>query len=280
LFEDLVSANVHAGIADQLVAVVKSELLSANKAATNRNLQAVARKHVLAALVTFADPLASARRAVLKAQLHVIVLFGTNGVGKSTTLAKLATLLRSSVSSKILVAACDTFRSGAVEQLALHAQHVPFDLFQQGYGLEPSAVASRARQHALARQYDVLIVDTAGRLHTANELLKQLSAVVDACASDLNVFVCEATVGSSGLAQLCAFDETMKKQTARKRGVDGIILTKLDCVDGKMGTVLNVAFESKKPVLFVGNGQTYADLRVISVSYELVGTCRWPTEAP
>ncbi|EZG43456.1 putative signal recognition particle protein SRP54 [Gregarina niphandrodes] len=211
------------------------------------------------------DLLAELSHKMTTKQVFIVAVMGTNGVGKSTTLAKLAYHIKGNSNARILVAACDTFRSGAVEQLRQHCHALHLDLFDRGYGNEPAQVAYDALETAKNNHYDVLLIDTAGRMQTNQPLMTALAKLVTTTAPDLNLFVGEALVGNDCVDQIAAFDHTLR-QTPKKHTIDGIILTKFDTVDEKIGATLSVAFQSKKPILYVGTGQQYSDIRTLDVS--------------
>ena len=193
---------------------------------------------------------------------YVIVMVGINGVGKSTSLAKIAYYLKSNGCSPML-AACDTFRSGAVEQLNVHAKCLDVPLFQKGYAKDPAAVAKEAIFHAQAESHDVVLVDTAGRMQNNVPLMKALSKLVVENEPDLVLFVCEALVGNDGIDQLTMFNRALRSG-GHSRQIDGIILTKFDTVSDKVGAALTMTHVTGAPVVFVGTGQKYNHLKKLS----------------
>ena len=190
---------------------------------------------------------------------YVICVLGINGIGKTTTLAKLAYLFQSNGCTPLLVAA-DTFRSGAVEQLNTHAQCLGCDLFAQGYAKDPASVVTAALRHAgdpalSPNPYDVMLIDTAGRMQTNNPLLKELAKLVDAAKPDCVVWVGEALVGHDALSQF----QTFRSAVGGK--VHGMILTKFDAAGERCGAALTLTHESDTPLAFVGTGQKYHHLQ-------------------
>merc|ERR1719148_528296 len=189
---------------------------------------------------------------------YVIVMVGINGVGKSTSLAKIAYYLKSN-GCKPLLAACDTFRSGAVEQLGVHARCLDVPIFHQGYAKDSSSVAKLAILQAEKDGNDVVLVDTAGRMQNNVPLMKALAKLVQENKPDLVCFVGEALVGNDGVDQLKMFDRALGKGS-----IDGVILTKFDTVSNKVGAVLTMTRVTGAKVLFLGVGQKYNHLRKLS----------------
>eukprot|EP00978_Attheya_sp_CCMP212_P027667 scaffold93242_cov48-Attheya_sp.AAC.2 len=194
---------------------------------------------------------------------YVIVMVGINGVGKSTSLAKIAYYLKCNGCNP-LIAACDTFRSGAVEQLNVHANCLDVPLYHKGYAKDPSAVAKSAIAHATQEGHDVVLVDTAGRMQNNVPLMKALSKLVVENQPDLVLFVCEALVGNDGMDQLQMFEKALISG-GHKRQIDGVVLTKFDTVSDKVGAALTLTQLSGAPVIFVGTGQKYNHLKKLSV---------------
>ena len=200
-------------------------------------------------------------------QPYVIVVCGVNGVGKSTSLAKLAFHVRDHGHS-VLIAACDSFRSGAVEQLRRHCTALSVPLFERGYEKDPVTIARDAVRAAAESGVDVVLVDTAGRMQNNKTLMTQLAQLVAVNAPDLVLFVGEALVGSDGVDQLDEFDRALVSYAvdrSRPRRIDGVILTKFDTVDDKVGASLSMVYRTHIPILFLGTGQRYQDLRRLNV---------------
>jgi len=196
---------------------------------------------------------------------YVISLVGVNGVGKSTSLSKLAYWL---VQHKftIMVAACDTFRSGAVEQLRTHCQRLKIQLFDRGYDKDPATVAHEAIKQADRQGIDIVLIDTAGRMQDNEPLMRSLAKLINVNKPDLVLFVGEALLGNEATIQLKAFERRLCDLSLHKSSIiDGIILSKFDTIDDKVGSALSMVYSSGIPILFVGCGQTYADLRTFSI---------------
>ncbi|MGA8303307.1 MAG: signal recognition particle-docking protein FtsY [Thermoplasmata archaeon] len=182
---------------------------------------------------------------------YTILFVGVNGTGKTTTVAKFAGWLRAQGFSSV-IAAGDTFRAGAIEQLLVHGERLGIRVVRQQEGSDPAAVAFDAVQHARAKGVDVVLVDTAGRQHNNENLIQEAKKIRRVVAPSLTLFVGDALSGNDVLEQAKLFDQAL--------GVDGLVLTKLDA-DTKGGAALSATYVTKKPILFVGVGQGYADFR-------------------
>lgn len=188
---------------------------------------------------------------------EVILMIGVNGAGKTTTTAKLAHRARMQ-GKKVLIAAADTFRAGAIEQLRVWAERVGADFHAKAPGADPAAVAYEAMDRALAGGYDVLFVDTAGRLQTKVNLMEELAKIRSVLgkkhpgAPHRSILVLDATTGQNALSQAKLFRE--------KAGVDELILTKLDGT-AKGGVAIAVAMQFEVPISFIGLGEKLEDLR-------------------
>lgn len=197
---------------------------------------------------------------------YVIVFVGVNGVGKSTNLAKVAYwLLQNQV--KVMIAACDTFRSGAVEQLKTHCARLQVPLYERGYEKDPAKVAYEAARAAERSKIDVLLVDTAGRMQDNEPLMRSLSNLINLNQPNLVLFVGEALVGNDAVDQLSKFNSRLADlaQGHERHLIDGIVLTKFDTIDDKVGAALSMVYTSGAPIMFVGCGQTYVDLKKLNV---------------
>ncbi|CAN0870423.1 Signal recognition particle receptor subunit alpha homolog [Linum grandiflorum] len=197
---------------------------------------------------------------------YVVVFVGVNGVGKSTNLAKVAYWLQQHNVS-VMMAACDTFRSGAVEQLRTHARRLQIPIFEKGYEKDPAVVAKEAIQEATRNGSDVVLVDTAGRMQDNEPLMRALSKLIYLNNPDLVLFVGEALVGNDAVDQLSKFNQKLAdlSPSPNPRLIDGILLTKFDTIDDKVGAALSMVYISGAPVMFVGCGQSYTDLKKLNV---------------
>ncbi|OYT38183.1 signal recognition particle-docking protein FtsY [Candidatus Pacearchaeota archaeon ex4484_31] len=182
---------------------------------------------------------------------YVIVFFGINGVGKTLTIAKIAKLLKKNKITVVL-AASDTFRAAAIEQLEKHSNALNIKMIKHKYGADPAAVAFDAIKHAKARNIDCVLIDTAGRMHTKKDLMEEMKKICKVSKPNLKIFVAESVVGNDAIEQAKAFDEAV--------GIDCIVLTKFD-VDEKGGACISIGYVTNKPILFLGTGQSYDDLK-------------------
>jgi fused signal recognition particle receptor len=188
---------------------------------------------------------------------HVIMVVGINGVGKTTTIGKLAYNYRNA-GYNVVIGAADTFRAAANEQLEVWAQRAGVELIQQSRGADPASVAFDALSSALSRNADVLIIDTAGRLHTKTNLMEELKKIRRVLEKRLPgaphevLLVLDASTGQNGLQQVRSFTEAV--------GVTGLVLTKLDGT-AKGGIILAISCELKTPVKYIGVGEQIDDLQ-------------------
>lgn len=179
-----------------------------------------------------------------------IIFVGINGSGKTTSIAKLAYLLKQQKISCV-IAAADTFRAASIEQLEKHAQNLNIPIVKHQYGSDPAAVAFDAKKYAKAHNISVVLIDTAGRMYTKTNLIKEMEKIVRVSQPDLKIFVGESITGNDATEQARTFNEAIN--------IDGIILSKTD-VDEKAGTILSVSQVTGKPIYFLGTGQSYSDL--------------------
>ena len=218
--------------ADSLITVLKEEILSLLKTQTPPS-------HKIAA-----NP-------------HVILVVGVNGVGKTTTIGKIAAKY-SSKGKKVLIAACDTFRAAAIEQLEIWAARANADIVKHKEGADPAAVAYDSMEAAVARRADILLIDTAGRLHTRVNLMEELKKIKRSIASKLSdapheiLLVLDATTGQNALSQAQLFNEAL--------GVTAIALTKIDGT-AKGGMVVSIFRTLRIPLKFIGVGEKIEDLQ-------------------
>lgn len=188
---------------------------------------------------------------VEKGEKPVVIMFvGVNGTGKTTVIARIAHLLMKNRKTCVL-AASDTFRAGAIEQLEKHSQNLGIKLVKHKAGSDPAAVAFDAIEHARARHKDVVLIDTAGRMQTNINLMDEMKKIKRVAKPDLIVFVGDSLAGNDAVDQAKRFDEAV--------GIDTSILTKLDA-DTKGGAAISIAFVTQKPIIFLGTGQEYDDM--------------------
>jgi fused signal recognition particle receptor len=181
----------------------------------------------------------------------IICFVGINGSGKTTTIAKVAHLFKTH-GLDVVLAAADTFRAAAIDQLQEHANRLQVKLIKHDYGSDPAAVAFDAIKHAQATNKDVVLIDTAGRLHSNINLVDEMKKIVRVAKPDLTLFIGESITGNDCVEQAKQFNEAV--------GIDGIVLSKAD-IDEKGGAAISVSYVTKKPILYLGVGQEYDDLK-------------------
>lgn len=241
-----------------------------------RNSMEAALKRILTPKTSL-DILRDIEQAKLDKRPYSICFIGVNGVGKSTNLSKVCFWLLQN-NYKILIAACDTFRSGAVEQLRVHVRNLralqtsgdgQVELFERGYGKDSAGIAKDAINYATANHFDVVLIDTAGRMQDNEPLMRALSKLVSVNQPDKIIFVGEALVGNEAVDQLTKFNQALKDFSGLQnpRHIDGMILTKFDTIDDKVGAALSMTYITGQPIYFVGTGQTYTDLKNLKVSH-------------
>ncbi|WBW72347.1 signal recognition particle receptor alpha subunit Srp101 [Schizosaccharomyces osmophilus] len=271
--EHLIQKNVANSISLELCESVKKSLIGKKLGSFESVKQTVndAFRETLTQILTPSTSLdlLHSIRAVQKNEdrPYTISLIGVNGVGKSTTLAKLAYWLLSN-NFRILVAACDTFRSGAIEQLGVHVKNLQslngssIELFAQGYGKDSSFVVKNAVDYAKKNNFDVILIDTAGRRHNDQRLMGSLEKFTKATKLDKIFQVAEALVGTDSLAQAKHFQASLYH-----RPLDGFIISKVDTVGKMVGVMVGMVYSVRVPIVFVGVGQMYSDLRTLSVDW-------------
>ncbi|KAL7193470.1 hypothetical protein ACSBR2_025141 [Camellia fascicularis] len=271
LKDKLMTKNVAEEIAEKLCESVAASL-EGKKLASFTRISSTVQAAMEEALVRILTPrrsidiLRDVHAAKEQRKPYVVVFVGVNGVGKSTNLAKVAYwLLQHKVN--VMMAACDTFRSGAVEQLRTHARRLQIPIFEKGYEKDPAIVAKEAIQEATRNGSDVVLVDTAGRMQDNEPLMRALSKLINLNSPDLVLFVGEALVGNDAVDQLLKFNQKLADLSAslNPRLIDGILLTKFDTIDDKVGAALSMVYISGAPVMFVGCGQSYTDLKKLNV---------------
>jgi fused signal recognition particle receptor len=244
LEEALISADVGVAATDQIVQAVRASR------GRGESLRALVKDEIRRILRGAETPVGDGHRP------HVVMIVGVNGTGKTTTVGKLARLLKDSGKSSLICAA-DTFRAAAVEQLEIWATRAGVDIIRARTGADPAAVVFDALAAGKARNRDVVLVDTAGRLHTRVNLMTELDKIRRIAAREVEgaphevLLVLDATVGQNGLAQAREF--------MNAAGVNGIVLTKLDGT-AKGGIAVAIAHDLKLPIRYVGVGEAIDDL--------------------
>jgi fused signal recognition particle receptor len=244
LEEALISADVGVAATEQIVQAVR------DRRGRGDSLRTLVKEEIRRILRGANTPAGNGQRP------HVVLIVGVNGTGKTTTVGKLARLLKDSGKTTIICAA-DTFRAAAVEQLEIWANRAGVDIIRARTGADPAAVVFDALAAGKARNRDVVLVDTAGRLHTRINLMTELDKIRRIAAREVEgaphevLLVLDATVGQNGLAQAREF--------MNAAGVNGIVLTKLDGT-AKGGIAVAIAHDLKLPIRYVGVGEAIDDL--------------------
>ena len=244
----LLESDVALPVAEDIVQSIRARLLGTKRKHADDILESALRdalgKVLSAKDLDFDEYIESAKKPIN------IVFVGINGTGKTTTIAKIAHRLKKSGYS-IVIAAGDTHRAGASEQIGIHAKRLGVKLIEHQVGADPAAVVYDGVQYARARHKDVLLADTAGRLHTKVGLMDQLKKICRVTSPDLVIFVDETIAGNDAVVRAKMFNEVV--------GIDGSILTKAD-VDAKGGSAISIAYATGAPILFLGTGQEYDDM--------------------
>jgi fused signal recognition particle receptor len=181
---------------------------------------------------------------------YVILFFGVNGSGKTTTIAKIANLLKEKNIPSV-IAAGDTFRAASIEQLMKHGENLGIRIIHQTYGADPAAVGFDAIQYAKSHGIKVVLIDTAGRMHTKNDLLREMEKIIRITKPNLKIFVAESILGNDATEQAKIFNKNFE--------LDASILTKSD-VDEHGGSAISIGYVTQKPIIFLGTGQEYSNL--------------------
>lgn len=248
----LLESDLALTVSEAIVESVKKQLAGTTKrigSDTGEIVEAALRKAILdivaANTIDFDEYVEHIERPV-----H-IVFVGINGTGKTTSIAKLTHRLLKSGHSVVL-AAGDTFRAGAIDQLGIHASRLGVKMIKHQAGADPAAVIYDAVQYAKAHKIEFVLSDTAGRMHTNLNLMSQMEKICRVSTPDLIIFVDEAVAGNDAVERAAQFNEAVP--------IDGSILTKIDA-DAKGGAAISIAYITGKPILFFGIGQHYEDLK-------------------
>jgi len=284
LRDNLIGKNVASEVATSLIESV-SVKLEGSVMGTFQSLQRTVKDCLVASLMKLLTPkrridiLRDVQESRENKKPYVITFCGVNGVGKSTNLAKICFWLIEN-KFKVLIAACDTFRAGAVEQLRTHTRRlnslhpIPekgdgrpmVQLYEKGYGKDAAGIAMEAINHARDSGIDVVLVDTAGRMQDNEPLMRALAKLIAVNGPDLVLFVGEALVGNEAIDQLVKFNAALADHSMQENPhtIDGIVLTKFDTIDDKVGSAISMTYISGQPIVFVGTGQTYTDLKSLN----------------
>ncbi|XP_063625334.1 signal recognition particle receptor subunit alpha homolog [Cydia splendana] len=282
--DHLITKNVAADIANKLCESVATKL-EGKVLGTFDSVAKTIKATLTESLVQILSPrrrvdiLRDAMHAKQEGRPYVMAFCGVNGVGKSTNLAKICFWLIENDMS-VLIAACDTFRAGAVEQLRTHTRHLNalhpsqnhsrtmVQLYEKGYGKDAAGIAMEAIRYAADSKIDVVLIDTAGRMQDNEPLMRALAKLIKVNEPDMVLFVGEALVGNEAVDQLVKFNQALAdhSSTANPHTIDGIVLTKFDTIDDKVGAAISMTYITGQPIVFVGTGQTYTDLKALNAN--------------
>ena len=247
----LLASDVAMEAMEEMKAIIKKRLVGLrveNRAAITPTIE----KALKASLVELLSKTTFDPQTLLEKrdQPLVIAFVGVNGTGKTTTIARITDWLQQNGKS-VVMAASDTFRAGAIEQLELHANHLGCKYIKNQAGGDPAAVAFDAVEHAKAKHRDIVMIDTAGRMQTNSNLMDEMKKIKRVAKPDLIMFVGDSLAGNDAIDQAKKFHEAV--------GIDAVVLTKLD-VDAKGGAALSISSAIGRPIAFVGIGQDYGDI--------------------
>ena len=252
----LLENNVAVEVAEKIVADLKERIIG--KEFLRKEIEAEVKeafkdiiREILVAPPNLAEQIRE-KNADQNKEPYVILFCGINGSGKTTTIAKIAENLKSRGISCVMAAA-DTFRAASIEQLKEHGNKVGVKVISHDYGSDPASVGFDAINYAKKNFINCVLIDTAGRMHTQKNLLREMEKIVRVCKPDKKIFVGESITGNDAIEQVRSFDWAI--------GIDGIVLTKAD-IDEKGGTSLSVGYVTKKPILYLGTGQAYDKIEV------------------
>lgn len=253
----LLESDVSQEVIDHLSEKLKKELIGIKFDKGHDNVENIIRirlQTAIAEMFAKAEKVDLIRRIKSKIDSkmgpYVIVFLGINGTGKTTTVAKMAHLLRKNGMS-VVMAAGDTHRAGAIEQITRHGEKLSLKVISQRYGADPSAVGRDAIDYSRKHHIDAVLIDTAGRMQTAKNLMDEISKIVRVVKPDMKLFVGDSLAGNDTINQ--------SREFFQYTNFDGAILTKADA-DAKGGAAISIAHITSKPILYLGVGQTYDDI--------------------
>ena len=254
----LLENNVALEVAEKVIEELKEEILGEKllKKEVESEIKDALKKIIENILIEPFDIMEKIKEKIAdqSKEPYVILFMGINGAGKTTTIAKITDFLKKKGFSCV-IAAADTFRAASIEQLEKHGEKIGVKIISQQYGTDPAAVGFDAISYAKKNFINCVLIDTAGRMHTSKNLLKEIEKISRVCKPDLKLFIGESIAGNDSIEQARSFDWAI--------GIDGIVLTKAD-VDERGGTALSVGYITKKPILFLGTGQEYSKIEVFN----------------
>jgi fused signal recognition particle receptor len=254
LFQELEMILLQNNVAYEVVEKIKKSLAEQliGKNLKDVKIEDALKNAIENILLPSPDFLKEIKTSLTQKQPFVIAFVGINGSGKTTTIAKVANMIKKNKLS-VCLAAADTFRAAAIQQLEEHASRLGVPIIKKDYGADPASVGFDAIAYAKKHHIDVVLIDTAGRMNTKDSLMKEMEKIIRVNKPDMKIFIGESITGNDATQQAKDFNEAID--------LTGIILSKAD-VDEKSGAVLSVSYVTKKPILFLGVGQTYNDLEV------------------
>ena len=256
LFSDLELAllqnNVAISAVDHIKKTLKQDMIG--KSPSDINIKQLLKKALEDILINPPNLIKLIKDKLKEKRPFIIAFVGINGSGKTTSIAKVASLLKKQKLSVVLAAA-DTFRAASIEQLEQHASRLNIPIIKKDYNSDPASVGFEAIAHAKKHNIDVVLIDTAGRLNTKDSLMKEMEKIIRVCNPDLKIFVGESITGNDATEQAKAFNDSIS--------LDGVILSKAD-VDEKGGTSISISKVTGKPIFFLGTGQSYDDLELFN----------------
>lgn len=252
----LIKNEVAVKTADDICKLLTFELMNAEhtRFSNTKNLILLSLRKVLLSILSppqKIDLIQMVEDSKKKETPLIIAFFGVNGVGKTLSIAKIGKYLQEKGYSSIF-AAGDTYRAGSIQQIQKHGEKLGIRVIAQTYGADAAAVSYDAINHAISRNIDVVLIDTAGRIETSSNLMAELQKICKVTNPDLKIFVGDALTGNALISQVKLFNE--------KVGIDAAVLNKIDA-DVKGGAAVSVTHISKKPIIFIGTGQDYEDLQ-------------------
>ncbi|MEL9990801.1 MAG: signal recognition particle-docking protein FtsY [Thermoproteus sp.] len=255
LYLDLVESDVAVDVVDAITSALRAKLVGL-KVPRFGDRESAVKKAVVDALLSIVSDVpdvdfeAEVVKTLEETRPVVLMFLGPNGYGKTTTLAKIALLFKSKGIQSVLAAA-DTFRAGAREQLEEHGRRLGLRVIGGKYGSDPASVAYDAIQHARSKGIPLVLIDTAGRMHTDKNLMEELSKIQRVAEPHFSIFVFDAQLGNEALEIARYYSKYVR--------IDGTIATKVDSYP-KGGSILTFLYVLKRPIYFLGIGQRYEDL--------------------
>ena len=252
----LLQSDIPQEVIDVIVTKLKSELIGTKleKEQNAANIVQIKFRNAIVEMFSRSGEVDLVKKIIEKKDKRggpfIVVFLGINGTGKTTTVAKVAHFLRKHNISVVL-AAGDTHRAGAIEQISLHAEKLSLKVITQRYGADPSAVGRDAIDYAKKHHIDVVLVDTAGRMQTAKNLMDEINKIVRVVKPDVKIFVGDSLAGNDTINQAREFFEYTN--------FDGAILTKIDA-DAKGGSAISIVHITSRPIVYLGIGQGYEDI--------------------